>query len=534
MATKPSFILHGRIVTMQAEDQIIEDGYIAIKNGIIAAVADDKGKLPAEFAGKKTIDTKGTIYPGLIDLHNHFVYNVLPLWVVPKKYANRSQWPSHTQYKSDVSKPIKQALAKYSKSSKALVRYVEAKALMGGTTTGQGMRTQVKGGSKIFIGALRFSEEPGHESLLPAGSMVPDLVVTGATAKERIENFRRALLNEERGAYFYHLSEGVDDRARQHFINLQDNDLIQEKLVGIHSLGLNKDDLTEMHEKGAKVVWSPFSNQLLYGDTMDLQSLKDSGVLFSIGCDWSPSGSKNMLQELKVAWHTNKVQHEVFTPYEIVRSVTANAAAINSWQEHVGTLEEGKFADLIVISGTGDDPYMQLIKATEPDVELVVIDGIPRYGNLTFMKSLRFDMNNPLEEYTVGKKKKAFYLYCEHSPINDIGFAASIDTLTDIMNDLPGFVKRMEEEETTLMELGVEPVQDFTVELDNEFEIEADVFQEYEPPSAAELMADPPMADSVEFDGPVVEGDNYWKRIEDQQNISAALKAWLKECYGVE
>lgn len=532
MAQKPSFVLHGRIVTMQSEDAVIDDGYIAISNGLIAAITDDKDKLPAEFSGKKIIDTNGTIYPGLIDLHNHFVYNVLPLWVVPRKYDNRSQWPSHTEYKAGVSKPIKQALAKFSVSSKALVRYVEGKALMGGTTTGQGMRTQVKGGSKIFQGALRFSEVPGSDNLLPAGSLVPDLVVTGSTAKERIDSFRNALENENRGAYFYHLSEGIDDRARQHFFNLKDNDLIQEKLVGIHSLGLHKEDLEELQAKGAKVVWSPFSNQLLYGETMDLQSLKDSGVLFSLGCDWSPSGSKNILQELKVAWHTNKEQGEIFSAFELVKAVTINAATINGWQEFLGTLEKGKMADLIVIDGADADPFMQLIRAIEKDVALVVIDGVPRYGSSPFMKSLRFDMNNKLEDFTVAGSKKSFYLYAEDSAINDIGFGQSIDTLTDIMNDLPGFVKRMEEEESAMMELGVEPVQDFTVELDNEFEIEADVFQEYERPSDAELMADPPMADSVEFDGPVVEGDSYWKRIDEQKNISKKLKAWLKECYG--
>lgn len=531
MSTKPTFVLHGRIVTMEAEDSIIEDGYLAVKEGIITAITDDKDKLPAEFAGKKIIDTEGTIYPGLIDLHNHFVYNVLPLWVVPKRYDNRSQWPSHTEYKSGVSKPIKQALAKYSISSKALVRYVEAKALISGTTTGQGMRTQVKGGSKMFQGALRFAEEPGNESLLPAGSMVPDLITTGATAKERIESFRRALDNEGRGAYFYHLSEGIDARARQHFFNLRENDLIQEKLVGIHSLGLHKEDLVEMRKKGAKVVWSPFSNQLLYGETMDLKTLKASKVLFSLGCDWSPSGSKNMLQELKVAWHTNKEQDEVFTAFELIQAATSNAAAVTGWQDFVGTLAEGKLADILVLAGVEDDPYMQLIKAVEKEVILVIIDGIPRYGDLAFMKTLRFDMNNKLEEITIGKKKKALYLYSEGSPINDIGFSAAIETLTDIMSDLPGFVTKMSEQESALMELGVEPVQDFTVELDNEFEIEADVFQEYERPDEAELMADPPMADSVEFDAPTVEGDEYWDRIDQQKNISQELKDWLKECY---
>ena len=531
MAQKPTFILHGRIVTMQSEDNIIDDGYLAVKDGRIAAIVEKVNELPSEFTGKQVIDTEGTMYPGLIDLHNHFVYNVLPLWVVPKRYDNRSQWPSHTEYKSGVSKPIKQALAKFSISAKALVRYVEAKALISGTTTGQGMRTQVNGGSKVFEGAMRNVEEPGDKTLPASGSMVPDLVVTGATSQDRIDGFRRALNNKDRSAYFYHLSEGIDDRARKHFSNLKDNDLINEKLVGIHSLGLHKEDLIHLASKGAKLVWSPFSNQLLYGKTINLKDLKASKVKFSLGCDWSPSGSKNMLQELKVAYHSNKEQNDVFTAYELVQSGTSGAAAVTGWEEYVGTLEKGKLADILIIKGKDNDAYLQLIKAVEKDVELVVVDGVARYGNFAFMKKLHFNTGFKLEETTVGQKKKGIYLYCENSPINDIGFEAAIKTLKEIMQDLPGFIKRMEEEESTLMDLGMPTTQEFTVEPDNEFEIESDVLQEYELPADAALFADPPMADSVEFDTPAVEGQQYWDRIMAQKNISNELKAWLKQCY---
>lgn len=531
MAAKPIFILHGRIVPMTAEDDVIDDGYLAVKNGAIAAIVESLDDLPDEFAGKPLIETEGTIYPGLIDLHNHFVYNVLPLWVVPKRYDNRSQWPAHPEYKAGVSKPIKQALAKYSVSAKAMVRYVEAKVLISGTTTGQGMRTQVKGGEKIFEGAMRNVEEPGDQRLLPAGTMVPDLVTTGSTAQERIDAFRRSLNNPKWGAYFYHLSEGVDDRARQHFVNLKDYDLIGPKLVGIHSLGLQKQDLVHLARKGAKVVWSPFSNQLLYGKTIDLQVLKDSGVQFSLGCDWTPSGSKNMLQELKVAYHTSQEQGDILSPFELVQAATVSAAAVVGWEDHLGTLEEDKLADLLVIKGVEDDPYMQLIRAVEKDVELVVVDGTARYGSLSFMKKLHKNSDGELEEITVGKQKKALYLYNPNSLINDITFSGAMETLEEAMQDLPAFVNKMEDEGGQLMDDSGNMIQEFTLELDNEFEIESDVFCDYEMPDDADLLADVPMADAVEFDTPVVEGKAYWDRIMAQKNISDELKDWLRECY---
>jgi 5-methylthioadenosine/S-adenosylhomocysteine deaminase len=534
MANKPLFVLKGRIVTMTSEDDIIEEGFMAIKDGLIAGIFTAKDQLPEEFLDKEIVETNGTIFPGLIDLHNHFVYNVLTLWVVPKAYSNRSQWPAHAEYKARVSKPIKQVLAKYGTSAKAVVRYVEAKALIGGTTTGQGMRTKVNGGSKIFKGVMRNVEEPDNSELPAAGTLVPDLIVTGATAQERINSFRKALNDPARGAYFYHLSEGIDARARQHFSNLVENDLINEKLVGIHALGLTGEDLKLMASKRAKAVWSPFSNQLLYGRTIPLKDLKSSGVAFSLGCDWTPTGSKNLLFELKVAFHISKEQGDIFTPFELVQMVTSKAALVTGWQEYLGTIEVGKLADLVVIKGSTADPYFQLIKSIEKDIELVVVDGVARYGNWNFMKQLEgdFDLGFPLEEITIAKVPKGIYLFSHNSEINNVTFTSAVEIIQEACSDLPAFAAKMQDEEATLLspDSGEVP-QNFSIELDNEFEIEADVFQEYDPDIQVELMAEVEMAENVEFDTAIVEGQNYWNRIDAQQNISSKLKAWLKECY---
>ena len=50
------------------------------------------------------------------------------------------------------------------------------------------------------------------------------------------------------------------------------------------------------------MVWSPLSNLLLYGATARVDAAKRAGVRIGLGSDWSPSGSKNLLGELKVAW----------------------------------------------------------------------------------------------------------------------------------------------------------------------------------------------------------------------------------------
>src|SRR5688500_20413054 len=52
---------------------------------------------------------------------------------------------------------------------------------------------------------------------------------------------------------------------------------------------------------GAKLVWSPLSNLLLYGKTAAVYDAIAAGVMVSLGTDWTPSGSPNLLTELKIA-----------------------------------------------------------------------------------------------------------------------------------------------------------------------------------------------------------------------------------------
>jgi hypothetical protein len=236
----PTFVLRGRVVTMDDPGRVLEDGQVLVNKGVIRAVIASGAALPGGFANARTIETGCTIYPGLLDLHNHYAYNALPLWRLPKRFNNRGQWPSQRQYKSDVTKPMREVLARFTPTAEALVRYVEAKALMGGTTTGQGIRTRVKGGVALFRGAMRNVEVTGDPRLPEASTLVPDMRVDRNGILVGEDTFRRNL--ESRPAHFYHLSEGIDERSRRHFQTLKEFDLLAPSLVGVHALGLMAED----------------------------------------------------------------------------------------------------------------------------------------------------------------------------------------------------------------------------------------------------------------------------------------------------
>ena len=122
-------VLQGRIVTFDEQHKVIEKGALYIgADEKIAAVQAASDPPPEGFKDARTLATNGVIYPGLIDLHGHMVYNALSLWSPPghsDPYTSRYQWPGDASYEEMISDP---ANALGALAGKALLKYVEVKA----------------------------------------------------------------------------------------------------------------------------------------------------------------------------------------------------------------------------------------------------------------------------------------------------------------------------------------------------------------------------------------------------------------------
>jgi 5-methylthioadenosine/S-adenosylhomocysteine deaminase len=107
-----------------------------------------------------------------------------------------------------------------------------------------------------------------------------------------------------------------------------------------------------------------------------------------VGSDWAPSASQNLLGELEVARLASHAAGDVLSDREIVAMATRTAAEILKWDKALGTLEQGKRPELVVLDGTAGDPYEQLLKADERDVSLVMVDGVARYRHRSLVTTL--------------------------------------------------------------------------------------------------------------------------------------------------
>ncbi|HEY9541271.1 MAG TPA: amidohydrolase family protein [Luteimonas sp.] len=380
MADEALLALRGRVVTMDDDDTVIDHGIVYIRGTHIAAVADEDDPPPAGFEGVRPRKVGGSIYPGLIDLHNHLSYDALPMWQVPDRYENRDQWARHPDYRRLISGPMN-VLGKTRGYPEAIAHYAECKSLLGGVTTSQGIALFSNAGiRRYYKGLLRNVEISGGPDLPAADARIGDV---------EAEDAGRFLAHLQRcSCLLLHLSEGRDDRAHTHFraLTLDDGSVaITDALAGIHCVALKREDFELMAAHGASMVWSPLSNLLLYGQTADVAAAKAAGLTIGLGSDWSPSGSKNLLGELKAAHACNRAAGEPFSARDIVAMATRNAAKLLKWEQGVGSLQAGKRADLIAVRSKVRDPYMQLIRADETRIGLVMIDGVRRYGLRSLM-----------------------------------------------------------------------------------------------------------------------------------------------------
>ena len=459
-----AYVLDGRIVTMNGSFEVLDGGRLYVRDDRIEAALPADAPAPGGFEDAPLVRTGGTIYPGLIELHNHLAYNVLPQWNISRRYGNRSQWGGgSTEYRARISGPMG-VLGRVAGYIEAVVRYVEVKCLLGGVTTSQGIALYSNARRHYYQGLVRNVEQSGTDDLPAANTRIADVVAQHAPAfLERLQSNTCLLL---------HLSEGVDEVARTHFRALRVDErhwAITDALAGIHCAGLRGRDFATLRSRGGTMVWSPLSNLLLYGETADIARAAEERVQMALGSDWSPSGSKNLLGEMKVAWLVAEEKNAGLTPRDIVCMATINGARILKWDGALGSIEPGKRADVIVVNGRTGDPYEHLLRARETSITLVVVDGKARCGQPRMMERL----SDGGESISVGESERILDLKDANADpiVGALSLGEAKDRLEDGMRRLPELATHMDDAGTAAALLGASSTADpgaWFLELDHE------------------------------------------------------------------
>jgi cytosine/adenosine deaminase-related metal-dependent hydrolase len=371
--------LTGTVVAFDGSGPPIADGAVYVNDaGVIAAVQEAAAPPPDGFGNARRVDTGGVIYPGLIDLHNHLAYNLRGLWAPPhtKPYTTRYQWPKAKTYDADIRAPT-QLL--WQLAPEEALKYVEAKAVAGGVTTIQGLSSETTPREGWLIRHVEREtfdngKKVAHQSVRKLGAAADFAAARGEL--------------QQGSAFLYHLAEGTATNLIKEFNDLAGNGCLLPGLIGIHSTALRAAQFQQWGTQRGTIVWSPLSNLWLYHSTSDVLAARQAGMRICLGSDWGPSGSKNLLGELKVADLWNREQlSDGFSDRELCEMATTNPADALALAGHVGRLRPGLRADLLVLAAHRPDPYRNLIECTEAHTALVLVRGRPVYGTAALMSA---------------------------------------------------------------------------------------------------------------------------------------------------
>jgi 5-methylthioadenosine/S-adenosylhomocysteine deaminase len=360
-------------------DRAIEKGYVVVGAGKqIQAVTEQRPQ------GVQVHETGGVITPGLIDLHGHPEFNIFAAWEPPQQFINRYAWRGSGLYKQLVREPQNKLLTAL--PAQTQLRYAEIRALVGGVTAIQGT-----GGA-----ATAYQDESLVRNVDKwiFGSQVARAMIDLPTATsrdmERLNKILDEIAHDQIKAFYLHLCEGRTDNQRsqdefERFIELK---ALTPSTVVIHGTSLTREQVGQLKDGGAKLVWSPQSNLRLYGETTRAGEALELGMLVGLGADWLPSGSTSLLSEIKVARRSLVEQGHTPTSKRLLAMVTSDAAKIAGLEDKLGKLASGRPADLCVFERRIENPWDNVVEADPSWVELVMIDGDLTYGRADWLGQL--------------------------------------------------------------------------------------------------------------------------------------------------
>ena len=387
------FLIRGNIVTPGG---VLANSWLDIQDGRISRILTAK----PVAADVPAIETDDYIFPGFIDLHDHPSFNVFPRFTPPHKFPNRYAWRDWDVYKHELEDRANILFAG-GESFCDIDEYVEVKALIGGTTSmigfsGHGAPKHLPDCIQGLVRNLDvytgfYGPDQGHERI--ANSI--GITSLDMTAKEAV-SVRQRLANGSIDLLAIHIAEGLptDAESADELDQLDAAGLLTAHTTLIHSVGLSPAQLARVHRAGSSIVWSPHSNFELYGATANIDAAFREGVTIALAPDWSPTGSDNMLDEIKYAHDVSRNKLDgLFSNRELVEMASNVPARIAYIDNKVGSLAPGMLADFFLVRPTeaiaATNPYDALIAGNVTDIDLVVIGGVPIYGDTVMLSNLK-------------------------------------------------------------------------------------------------------------------------------------------------
>lgn len=363
--------------------QVLEDHYLLVEDGRVRQLArkDSINAIDGDLLKSTMRFENALIVPGFVNSHNHSFQSLL------KGFCDDSDfftWRDQALYK------YSQILSRDDIYTGALFAFGEM--LKSGITTvcdffyindqaNENARAVIEAALDVGIrivmartmydwdGAPRRFRETIHQAVyntealyeefkdeplvhvLPAphslhGASI-DMILAGAELAERLDT-----------KFHMHIAEGQYERTmiqekhgKPPVAFLDELGVLNGRLVGIHCVWLDDDEIALMAARGTGLSYNPSSNMFLGDGVTRIKEMQEAGITISLGTDGGCSNNRaSIIEEMRM---TSLLQKVKFCDSTVTRAedmlVMGTANGGKNLGLPVGTLDVGSFADFTVV-----------------------------------------------------------------------------------------------------------------------------------------------------------------------------------------
>ena len=170
--------------------------------------------------------------------------------------------------------------------------------------------------------------------------------------------------------------------------------IFENKTIAAHGVYLSDKDLDILSKYDVSVVHNPSSNLKLSSGFLDCTRVINKKINLAMGTDSSASNNNlSMIKEISLTSLVSKYNNpQNLKAYDVLKMATINGAKALGLDDKIGTLEEGKLADIILIdlNNPNHTPQNNLISSLpystfDKDVSYVIINGDLVYDDKKFV-----------------------------------------------------------------------------------------------------------------------------------------------------
>jgi len=416
MAAPELLVLGGRVVTMDAERRVLRGGGVAVEGERIVEVGSATD-LARRYPDAEVLDARdGVVTPGMVNGHQHLTGDPLVRGCIPDNLApgvSIFEWsvPVHGAHTPDDDE-LTAAITAVESLRNGVTTLVEAGTVAHPARVAAGI---VAAGARGTVGTWGWDVEEGPfaappDEVLDRQRAVLDAFPRGDGA--RVEGWvtlvghslasdalltGAADLARERGTNMtMHLSPTSSDpeeylrrHGRRPVVHLRELGVLGPHLLLAHGVWLDDEEIAPVLASATAIAYCPWAylrlGQGVAREGRHAEIFRRGGRI-ALGCDASnASDSADILRQAAIAAGLAKdtrVDPTWFGAHEALEWATIAGAEAIGMGDRIGSIEVGKFADLVVHDAAGPswapdgDVALQLVWGTDGrTVRDVVVNG---------------------------------------------------------------------------------------------------------------------------------------------------------------